>query len=133
MRRCACPRKESMEGMPKSIIYRHGDRCRKRAYREKVKRAAKAAGVEVAPSLRAIRATRGASGHDGHAGTKPRHAQKRRPEVRLSYRKAVEALVEEFTPKPPEGLAIPESFFEVALLRALSPRARAQVERERAA
>lgn len=91
MRRCACPRKESMEAMPKSIIYRFGDRCRKRAYREKVKRAAKAAGVEVAPSLRAIRATKGTSGRDGHAETKPRRAQKRRLEPRLSYRKAIEA------------------------------------------
>jgi hypothetical protein len=54
--------------------------------------------------------------------------------LQVSYRKAVEALTEQLTPKPPEGLAVPRSFIEAALTRALSPRQRHVLEqRERAA
>lgn len=90
-RKCACPREEPMDGLPASIKYRHGDRCRKRAYRAKVKRAASDAGLQVAPTLSAVHAMGSPHGRDGHAenGRTPR--KPRRVGLRISYRKALAA------------------------------------------
>jgi hypothetical protein len=121
MRRCACPRKEPMTGMADSILYRHGARCRQRAYEAKVKTEAEAAGLTVAPTLKAVRASTPTTGHQADAQKAKAAPRKRRAELRLSYRRALEALAEELTPKPPEGLAVPQRYIEAALRRALSP------------
>lgn len=128
-RTCACPRREPMDGMPEQVKYRFGDRCRTRAYRDKLKREAEAAGVVVAPSLRAIRASTGTEGRDGHAENGGKRAQRRRPELRVSYRKAVEVLTAAYAPTGHEDES--REFIEQTLAQALSPRARAQVERSR--
>ena len=138
MRRCACPRKEPMDGMPESIVYRHGDRCHKRAYRDRVKRAAEAAGLEVALSLRAIRATKGTKASAGQTESAKKRAQNRRPELRVSYRKAVDGMTERLAAllsPTPDGPSLDEcrEIAEQGLKLALPPRALAQVERERAA
>jgi len=94
MRRCNCPRGEPMIGMPESIKYRYGDRCRKRAYRARVKIEAEAAARAVAPSLSAARAAMSTGARAGHAQNGQESAQRgrtRRPrpaELRVSLRKA---------------------------------------------
>lgn len=114
-----------MDGMPRSVIYRHGDRCRKRAYRARVKRAAEAVGLRVAPSLAAVRAIDATSQRDGHAET-PRKPRKRgREQVRVGYRKA-EAELLAALPKPEANVAV------AALRCALTPKQLEHLEREAA-
>jgi len=92
VRRCACPKREPMAGMPSTAKYRYPEICRKRAYREKLKREAEAVGLSVAPTLAAVRAAVTTNGRDGDAYTPAKRPQRRRTELRVSYRKAVEAI-----------------------------------------
>lgn len=129
MRRCACPRREPMDGMPATAKYRHGSRCRQRAYEARVKRAAEAAGLSVAPSMRAVDAARGTNERQADAESSRKRPQRRRTELRVSYRKAVEVLTAAYAPKGHEDES--RQFIERTLADALPPRARAQVEQQR--
>jgi hypothetical protein len=125
MRHCACPLEEPMVGMPASVKYRYGDRCRKRAYRAKLKREAERVGLQVAPTLKAVEAANRASARAGHAENARKRPQKRPTELRVSYRKAVGILAVQ--------LGLPTLAVESALEPALTPRQRrALFEREAA-
>ena len=114
-----------MDGMPLSVVYRYGDRCRKRAYRAKVKQAAEAAGLQVAPSLQAVEALETPKARDGHAETPRKPREKRREQVRVGYRKAETELNAALRPT--------EARIAIAALRcALSPKQLANLEEEAA-
>jgi len=139
---CACPLGEPMDLMPLSVKYRHGDRCRKRAYRAKLKGAAEAVGLQVAPTLRAVELMVSTRERDGHAENGRKRAQKRAPELRVSYPKAVEAMTERLVALIPPGVDLMDELSsercreiaEEGLSTALSTRQREVLEqRERAA
>jgi hypothetical protein len=67
--KCACG---CGDEAPAGSAYAHLDRCRQRAYRERVKAEAKAAGIDSPGSLRAIRGSRTTSARNGDAQRRPR-------------------------------------------------------------
>jgi hypothetical protein len=119
--RCACPREEPMEGLPSSIKYRHGDRCHKRAYRARVKEAAAEVGLQTAPTLAAAEAARTTNAPAGQTESPRKSSKPRRVELRVSYRKAVEA----FTPHMAHAdLALARAAAEGVLFEILTPKQR---------
>jgi hypothetical protein len=66
---CACG---CVDVAPAGSAYAHPDRCRQRAYRERVKDEARAAGIDSLGSLRSIRASRTPSERNGDAPARPR-------------------------------------------------------------
>lgn len=101
-----------------------------RAYRERVKDAAAAVGLTVAPSFRAIAASTPTRGHNGDAEKRPNGARRARSGIQVSYPKAVAATTAalvEFGVKPWQAPLVAER----ALADALSARQRERLEARR--
>lgn len=131
---CACPRRELMDGMPLTAKYRHPESCRKRAYRAKVKARAEAAGFKREMSLGDLDMATGTGGRAGDAETTRKPRQRRRVELRVSYRKAVEALTDSFAFLAPiTGDLDCRRIVEQGLRTALSPKQRELLNEQEAA
>jgi hypothetical protein len=113
-----------------------GEQCKDRAYRERVKAAAAAAGVPVKASLRFF-GTPSAPGSTGEgradAQNKRKAAKRRPPSLRISYPKAVEALTAALTNAGGHLIGMPEprarECAEQILRPHLSPKVREHLER----
>jgi hypothetical protein len=101
-----------------------------RAYRKRVKAEAKAAGLEVAPSLRAVRAMGSPRGHNGDPQTGANGRRRARSGLQVSYRKAVEAAADVLVTFGVSSWAAPVAA-ENAMRTALSPAQRERLEARR--
>jgi hypothetical protein len=108
--------------MPLSVKYRYGARCRQRAYEAKVKAEAEAVGLRVAPSLKAVRASTRTTQRQADAQNATAAPRKRRTELRVSFRKAVEVVAENAALMPMVTRAQATRSAEQILARALTPR-----------
>jgi hypothetical protein len=113
-----------MDQMPADVKYRYGDRCRQRAYREKVKREAEAAGLSPTLTLAEIQATNGTQRRNGDAQTRRKGAQRSRSGLQVSHRKAVDAVARAITHAREHQAVSAESLARRYLDSILSPRQR---------
>jgi hypothetical protein len=87
---CACGCGEAPRPGSKYADY---ERCRQRAYRQRVQKHLRDAGL---PDRLNLRVAEGAEGRHGDAQAAARKRTRRSPDLRISYRKAVDAVAAEF-------------------------------------
>jgi hypothetical protein len=90
---CACGCKRPAQRGSK---YHDYERCRQRAYRGRVKAAAAAAGLPASISMETVEAATHPTPRNGDARARRNRPQKRRQtDLRISYRKAIDAVTEQ--------------------------------------
>lgn len=123
---CACGCGERLTGRRANALY-YDERCRKRAYRARLRKRAEALGAPIHLSLKTLDAM-GDTGNRRRDGHSAPSARKRPPSIRISYLKAVEAVAN----AAPEPLRPNHAWAERILEPLLSPSAREHLK-ERAA
>jgi hypothetical protein len=119
--RCACGCDEPLVAPSVRTFYKDGHR--KRRHRRRVERAARAAGLPTHLSLESVQTTVRTRERRRDAPARPQAPQRRRkPDLRVSYRKAVEA-VASHVGDPAEAEGVLRPLLSPAQLRSLEERA----------